>query len=284
MTGTARRGAVLALLCDRDAVARLGAVVKRGIPGVLAAGAPIDVVDRLGAAHAALAARRYALLVIEPRDADGTPTDEAIRALRDAHPGMAILGYVKARAGMSVGLLAFARAGVHELVVGGVDDFEGAVHGALRASLATAVRRADGDALLDAVAEVVPPALHPLVRYCFEHAVEARTVPEIARALGVSRQALALRTRAAGLPAPRELATWCRLLLAAQLIAECAYTVDQAALELDFASSNGLRNAMQRYAGLSLAAVRDGGTAPVLDAFRSAVRAAQHRDAALPIG
>jgi AraC-like DNA-binding protein len=259
---------VLALLRDREVIARLTEALRPGKPGAPPhAGATVRCVERVGDLLAGLEARPYALAVVEARDADGIATAEAVRELRERHPSLVVVGYTRVRSGMSSDVLALARAGVHELVVGGVDD----VVVALRAALGSAAHRWTADRVLAELQAIVAPVAVPLLRYCLEHAGRAPTVSELARALGTSRQTLAARLRAAELPSPRELAVWCRLLLAAQLLSASGRPVDEVALTLDFPSGNGFRNTLRRHTGLGPADVRRGGVAVVLDAFRAAL-------------
>jgi AraC-like DNA-binding protein len=158
---------------------------------------------------------------------------------------------------------------VHELIVEGVDD----AGFALRQAFSAAAKRATADRLLDDVAALVPSSFLPVMRYCLEHHGDAASVPDLARAFGVSRQALVTRARRAGLPAPRELLTWCRLLLAARMLAGGGASVDDVAIALHFPSGNGLRNALRRYAQLAMQDVRRDGVAPVLVAFADAIAA-----------
>ncbi len=270
---------VLALVRDRGAAARVADALRPGVPGAPPqAGAAVRCVTRVHDFVQALAARAWALVVVEAFDVDGVATEEAVRTLRARYPELPVLGHATARAGLSGEVLALARAGVHELVVAGIDD----VGTALRAALARASRRSSADRILAAVLDALPPAAVPLVRYCLEHGATAPTVPEVARALGVSRQTLAARLRGAGLPAPRVVAAWCRLLLAADLLA-AGRSVDQVALTLDFPSANGFRNVLRRHTGLGPAALRRVGAAGLLGAFRAALApAAGDRAAARP--
>ncbi len=259
---------MLALLRDRDAAARVSEALRPGVLGAPPqAGAAVRRVAHVRELADALAARPYALVIVDARDADGTSTEEAVRALRARHPDLPILGHATARVGLSADALALARAGVHELVISGIDD----VASAVRAALARATRRSSAERILADVADLVPTDAVPLLRYCLEHAASAPTVPDVARALGVSRQTLAARLRVANLPAPRELAAWCRLLLAADLLAGAGRTVDQVALALDFPSSNAFRNVLRRYAGVGPAELRRGGRDCLLVAFRRAL-------------
>jgi AraC-like DNA-binding protein len=268
--GRPQGDAVLALLRDREGVARLTEALRPGKLGAPPhAGAAVRCVDRIDELLEALAARPYALVVADARDADGVSTAEAIRIVRDRFPAVVVVGYARVKPGMSADVLALARAGVHELVVGGVDDMVAA----LRTALGSAAHRWTADRLVTELAEVVGPIALPLLRYCLEQPDRAPTVPDIARALGTSRQTLSARLRAVGLPSPRDLAVWCRLLLAAQLLATSGRTVDEVALTLDFPSANGLRNMLRRHSGFGIAEARAGGVTLVLDAFRRTVAA-----------
>ena len=258
---------VLALMHERDAAARLADALRGGAASVTAPRAALRVVTRVGELRDALAARPYTLVVVEPRDADGVHTEEAVRALRARHPEVPVVAQVAARPGMSADVLALARAGVHELVVTGVDD----VAHVLRATLARAARRSTAERVLADVMPLVPMAALPVLRYCLEHATDAPDVPALARALGVSRQTLAARMRAASVPGPRALSIWCRLLLAAELLAGEGRTVDQVALTLDFASANAFRNLLRRYADLGPGDLRRDRGAGLRLAFQDAL-------------
>lgn len=262
---------VLALMRERDAAARLADALRGGAPPGAERAAPpraaLRVVTRVAELRDALAARPYTLVVVEPRDADGVHTEEVVRALRARHPEVPVVGQVAARPGMSADVLALARAGVHELVVTGIDD----VAHVLRSTLARAARRSTAERVLADVMPLVPLAALPVLRYCLEHASAAPDVPALARALGVSRQTLAARMRAAGLPGPRALSIWCRLLLAAELLTGEGRTVDQVALTLDFASANAFRNLLRRYADLGPGDLRRDRGAGLRVAFQDAL-------------
>jgi hypothetical protein len=202
---TSPEPAVLVLLRDRKAVARLTEALRPGTPGAPPhAGAAVHEVRTVAELRAALEARPYPLLVVEQRDANGTPTDEIVRVIAERYANTVIIGYAPVRVGMSSDVLAFTRAGVHELVMGGIDD---AVL-PLRRALAEAPQRWTTDRLLAELATLVPRSMVPLVRFCLERVTEDSSVPAIARALGVTRQTLVARTRAAGLNYKIELATW----------------------------------------------------------------------------
>lgn len=263
MTSPSRRGDVLALLCDREAVARLSEALRIAHGGTF-----LRRVERVAELRAALSAQRWDVVIVEARDADLVPTDAVLREIREAQPDSVAVGYARRR-DLSSAILDFARAGVHELVIEGVDD--GGI--ALRRALETAAKRATADRLVEQVGALVPRSFLPVVRHCLTHIGDVASVADLAHAFGVSRQALTERARRAGLPAPREIVAWCRLLLAARLLAGGGETVDAVAIQLHFPSANGLRNALRRYAGLTVEDIRRQGVAPVLTAFGDAVAA-----------
>ena len=85
------------------------------------------------------------------------------------------------------------------------------------------------------------------------------------------RKTLVNRLAAAGCPTPRVLRTWCRLFVASRLLEEPGRTVESIALQLDFETTTGLRNALKRYTGLQASALRHaGGLTYVLARFNAA--------------
>jgi AraC-like DNA-binding protein len=263
--------AVAALVIDAEGKARLRTTLQRTgasrspSPG---SGAEVQFYDTVAELLAALGTRRLAVVVVQSRDRNGAPTDEAVRVIRAGYPSVAVIAYVPPGPACSTDILALARAGVHELVLRGVDD----IGIALRAAVASAARRAIAERVLRDVAPLVAPGAVGILRYCLEHAAEAPTVVDVGRALGIHRKTLVNRTRAAALPPPRALLAWCRLLLAADLLEDPLRPVEQAALVLDFPSGTAFRNMLRRYTGLGPRDVREnGGLVCVLHAFRRAL-------------
>jgi transcriptional regulator GlxA family with amidase domain len=161
------------------------------------------------------------------------------------------------------------RAGASDLVRAGFDD----AGVAFRAALRTALVHAAANTITRDVEQMVPPAVWPVVAYALNHADRDLTVAELARALAVHRRTVARRLKAAGVPGPRALICWCRLILAAWMLEGKTRTVESVALALDFASAGALRNALRRYAALSVSDVRcRDGFRRVVDAFACRLR------------
>jgi AraC-like DNA-binding protein len=259
---------VAALVRDRRDLARLQEALRPTAAsphaGVLHAFDRIDVLD------AALQRAHFDVLVIEPTDASGNATEETIRSIRARFPRLSVLGHVMMKPGMSSHVLSFARAGVHELIVAGIDDSAMV----LRLALQRASRRCLAEEVYAEVSSSLPREAATLVRYCLEHASESPTIDDISRALGVHRRTLVNRMQNAMLPPPSELWAWSRVLLAARYLEMPGRSVEWVALTVGYPSANALRNALKRYTGLVPSELReDDGFARATLAFRAALLA-----------
>lgn len=258
--------AVATLVHDRRDLARLREALRPSVDapqaGVLHAFDCLELLDE------ALQRAHFDVLVIEPRDARGHSTDVFIRSIRERFPRLSVLGHVMMKPGMSSQVLSFARAGVHELIVAGIDD----TAAVLRHALARASHRCLAEQVYAAVSGSLPRDAAALVRYCLEHASETPTVDDISRALGVHRRTLVNRMQQAMLPPPSELWAWSRLLLAARYLEVPGRSVEWVAYTVGYPSANALRNALKRYTGMVPSELReDHGFARATLAFRSAL-------------
>ena len=261
--------AVAVLPTDRLVEARISDAVRASRRAEVTAQGGIVSFPTAEQLRAALAARPFVLLVTGPRDVHGATTEGAIRAIRTGFPSLPVVGYVYSRPGVSADVLALARAGVHELVMHGVDD----VGVTLQSIFANALRRTVVERVEAQLRERLPAQLLPFVRYCLTQLDAAPTVPAIARALGVHRKTLVNWMRAAHVPPPRIMATWCRLLVAASLLEDPARSIEQVALSLDFPSGNAFRNVLRRYSGMGPSEVRAaGGMAALVERFSAALQ------------
>jgi transcriptional regulator GlxA family with amidase domain len=220
---------------------------------------------------AALRERAFNALVIAARDSTGQPTHAMIERVRASYPRILVIGYITGRHALAADALMLGRAGVHELVLHGVDD----VGFALRRAFEEAARYSVIDLVERALQPHVPASVWPFVRYCLTHLETAPSVAGIAAALGVHRKTLANWMRAAAVPPPRTMAMWCRLLVAVQLLQDTHRPVEQVAHLLDFPSANAFRNALRRYAGVSPSEARsERGLAQTMACMSAALRRA----------
>jgi AraC-like DNA-binding protein len=257
---------VAALIRDRRDLARLQEAL-RPAAGQPAAGVlhPFDRIDQL---EAALQRAHFDVLVIEMTDITGAPTEQSIRGIRVRFPRLSVLGHVIMKPGISSHVLTFARAGVHELIVAGVDD--SAV--VLRLALQRASQRCLAEEVYAEISCSLPREAATLVRYCLEHASESPTIDDISRAMRVHRRTLVNRMQSAMLPPPSELSAWSRVLLAARYLEMPGRSVEWVALTVGYPSANALRNALKKYTGLVPSELReDDGFARATRAFRAAL-------------
>lgn len=211
------------------------------------------------------------LVIVDRRDRDGLSTLDAVRRIRDEFPSIPVVLYCALTSETSRDVLLFARAGVDQLVVQGVDD----LRTPLRSAVQAAVDQVSAKQFLTDLEPLIPPNILPFLRYCLEHARRDITVEEVALALGVHRKTLVDRLKAAHLPMPSNIISWCRILIAARILDDPGRTVEQVALLMDFPSASSLRNMMKRYTGLRTAEVREnGGVRCVLHAFKRELSAA----------
>lgn len=211
-----------------------------------------------------------AALILEAQDPSGVPTMPFVAQVSDSLPAVPILGYCDVgprRGGEAVALI---RAGVHDIVLRGVDD--GAL--ALRDAVVGASHSTAANRVISALRPLTHPSILPLLEHCLTFGRRPISVAAAAQALGVHRKTLVNLCARAKLPPPAMLVGWCRLFLAAALLERKSYTVERIAHELEYASSTALRNAIRRYVGVTATEVRDrGGLRFVLDQFECQVEA-----------
>lgn len=204
-------------------------------------------------------------------DTVGTPHNTAagsVRRLRAECGAVPIFAYCTPDAAGVRAAAACVKAGADDVLLFGTEDLRSICYaaGALRTrtELAACVM---ATVIADPTSEG-----GVLVRYCLDHAERALTVADVAAALRVHRKTLVNRARAAGLPPPAALISWCRLLHAAYMLRDPRATVERVALTLDYGSGTALRNMFRRYLGLRPSEVRDrGGHECVAQAFREQV-------------
>ena len=255
---------VIGLIANRGDQARLAGAL-RGFARFRAA-ASLDECRVL--LHEELAT--VAALILEAQDLSGVPTMPFVAQVNDTLPAVPILGYCDVgprRGGEAVALI---RAGVHDIVLRGVDD--GAL--ALRDAVVGASHSTAANRVISALRPLVHASVQPLFEHCLTFGRHAITVAGAAAALGVHRKTLVNLCARSQLPPPTILAGWCRLFHVAALLERKSYTVERIANELEYPSSTALRNAIRRYVGVTATEVRDrGGLGFVLDRFSHQIAA-----------
>jgi AraC-like DNA-binding protein len=205
------------------------------------------------------------IAIVDMRDRDGNSTLAAVRRIRDGYSSVPVVLYCALNPDTSRDVLEFARAGVNDLVLRGVDDLRVTLRGAVQ----NALDHSSARSITAEIEPLVPNNVLPILRYSLENGRRNLSVEELADALAVHRKTLVDRLNAAGFPSPSSVISWCRLLVAARLLDDPGRSVEQVALLLDFPSGTSLRNMMKRYTGLASTEVREnGGVRCVLHAFK----------------
>ena len=199
------------------------------------------------------ASSRPTAAVVSATDAEGRNCLPLVRTLTQLRPTVPVIGYCTVDRAASRDVLTLVRAGVHEVIFRDIDDPARAI----RRFVDTAATSSGVDDILRAITPDLSETLLPFVRYCLEHP-RITSVAAVADALGIHRKTLFIHCRGASAVPPGIIMTWCRLLLAAHLLATSLRTVEAVARDLGFASATALRNITKRYAGLRPTAFRDG--------------------------
>ena len=130
----------------------LGRIDRLRLGDVLRGWADLELVDNVDALQRVALRSQDVVdtLIIEPFDANRTPTAPVISRLRAARPDLGLIGYITRGQAYSPEVLTMARAGVHELIFRGTDDVSNGIRIALARVGAgpaqAAVRRALTDA------------------------------------------------------------------------------------------------------------------------------------------
>jgi AraC-like DNA-binding protein len=221
------------------------------------------------------ATTRASAVIAEPRDRCGEDVSAVVEALRTSLPSVPVIAYIADGQASSGDILAMARAGVHDLVRIGFDD----VGFALGAALASATASCATETARTELESLVPSDAWPFVSYCLTRANAPISVRSAADVLGLDRRTLVRRLERVGMPQPRRIAGWCRVIAAVRLLDEPIYTLEQAALRLDFPSGTALRNMLLRYTGLRPREIREnGGVRCVIHLFKREI-GTPHRSA-----
>lgn len=186
-----------------------------------------------------------ALVVVDPfadLDGWGAPAP-ALRALLREYPSISVLAALRLRRGVSPHLRTLGEWGVEDLISIDEDDTPEAV--VLR------LRLASGRPLQRLLEGALPAAVSGRARSLLLAAAEVVSLGgrgrELARTLHLSERTVSRWAERSGLPSPRRVMAWMRILLASSLLDDPGRTVLGAARACGYASDGGLRRAMQDF-------------------------------------
>jgi hypothetical protein len=206
------------------------------------------------------------LVVAEPRDEAGERTAPALSALRLRSPRLRIVLYMS----LTPEDVHDAAEGFPAVVVLRHHDDIGK---ALRAELAGTARGSSPGALLEATAALAPLPVRPFFACCAWRAHRMRTASEAAASVKIPLRTLSRWMRDAGLPPPKIVLEWYRLLHAAWHLEGGTRKREAVAQRAGFASGEALGKALRRCAGISWPELRDEvGLAGLLARFDALLR------------
>lgn len=231
--------------------------------------------DALGGEHRLVDCRSWDHLwdVVREERTDGCVVDPytdgegvsrtRLRQFRRRFPGLVIIVYADFH-GRELDLYHLGRLGVDGVILSRQEQthrrIRNAIGLALSASLANRIR--------ERLPGVVPPLGVRCVAWAVKHAVECPQVQDLAREVRMSSRALARELRGLGLPSPRQLLLWGRLIQAARMLDDPEITVEDAAFALGYATGASLGRAIKEQTGLSPTELQEaGGVDSAVDAF-----------------
>jgi AraC-like DNA-binding protein len=200
-----------------------------------------------------------ALIMVDPyHGTDGRSPAEELRALLAEFPSAVVFAALEVNAERVPDLRALGDWGVVQIVSVGHDDTPEAMAVRFRESQGRPLR-----ALLEAV---LPPETSARARAIVDAAAGIVATGghgrDLARRLGLSRRTLLRWCEQAGLPPPRKLLAWMRILLAAQLLDDPGRSVLTVAQACGYASDSGLRRVTQKFVSASPSEMRRRGAFP----------------------
>jgi AraC-like DNA-binding protein len=189
-----------------------------------------------------------ALLVVDPYDGswgDGALLSPHLRALLWEFPSATVIAAMEVRPGRSHDLRTLGEWGVTDIITLNEDDTHEAIGRRLRA--------AQGRPLQNLLQRCLPSSMSGRARTLLMAAAEVVSMGgrgrDLARSLHLSERTVLRWSERSGLPPPRRLMAWMRILLAASLLDDPGRTVLSVAFACGYSSDSSLRRAMQDFLG-----------------------------------
>ena len=203
-----------------------------------------------------------ALAMVDPYEETTRRLSPALHALLSEFPSTAVLAAMEVSPERQADLRTLGRWGVVQVIALRHDDTPRAIAQRLRAARGRPLR-----ALLE---QILPAEVSGRARSIIDAACDVVTTGQhgrdLASALHLSRRTLLRWCERAGLPAPRRLLAWMRLLLACELLDDPGRTVLSVANACGYSSDSGLRRITQKFLHSNPTELREQG------AFRHASR------------
>jgi AraC-like DNA-binding protein len=188
-----------------------------------------------------------ALLVVDPyAGANGDAVlSPQLRALLWEFPSATVLAAMELRTGRSHDVRTLGEWGVTDIISIGEEDTHEAISRRLRG--------AQGRPLQNLLQRCLPSSMSGRARTLLMTAAEVVSMGgrgrDLARSLHLSERTVLRWSERSGLPPPRRLMAWMRILLAASLLDDPGRTVLSVAFACGYSSDSSLRRAMQDFLG-----------------------------------
>jgi AraC-like DNA-binding protein len=189
-----------------------------------------------------------ALLVVDPYvpgNGDVMQLSPQLRALLWEFPSATVLAAMELRPGRSHDVRTLGEWGVTDIIAIGEEDTHEAISRRLRG--------AQGRPLQNLLQRCLPSAMSGRARTLLMAAAEVVSMGgrgrDLARSLHLSERTVLRWSERSGLPPPRRLMAWMRILLAASLLDDPGRTVLSVAFACGYSSDSSLRRAMQDFLG-----------------------------------
>jgi AraC-like DNA-binding protein len=219
------------------------------------------------------AANVSALLVVDPyMETNGDHLSIELASLLNRFPSLSVTAALALRPGRLDDLRRLGDWGVVQIIDLDEEATEWAMAHRLRSSTGRPLR-----VLVErALPSYTGGAARSILGAAVENTITGGTGVDLAKALHITTRTLLRWCRKAGLPPPRRLLVWMRMLLAAELLDDLGRSVSEAALACGYSSDGSLRNAMRSLLGRSPSDLREmGAFAATSEAFVQDLRRAR---------
>ena len=219
---------------------------------------------------------RANMVIADSVDVDGNSTAPVLHSLRAALPLLQVVLYID----LSIRAV---RSAIEGWATGVVFRHQEDVGAMLRTAVARAPNAGWPGAMIAVSARLAPPEVRSYLMHCAWRAPTIRTARTAADDVGIPYRTLARRLRSAGLPSPKVLLDWCRLLHAAWRVERTRENRDTVAKKSGFSSGDVLAGRLRLYTGLSWTTLRERvGFDRLLTMFEEMLRAPLDSDADSP--
>jgi AraC-like DNA-binding protein len=183
-----------------------------------------------------------ALTVVDPYFGSGArgPLAPELQALLSELPSMVVLAALEVRLNAFADLRTLGQWGIAE-VISLAEDHELALRRVLHSLRGRQVQ----SVVARALPAYVPARARSILEVAGEIASVGGQATDVARALHVSMRTLLRWCSGSGLPAPRQLLAWMRVLLAAELMNDPGRSLESIAVACGYAADSGLRRALR---------------------------------------